>query len=61
MYLNAPCKALDAPPPAVSTSTSTSPTVPAGEVTVIDSELNAVIVPGLLPNQTLTGFERLVP
>ena len=49
------------PPAAVSTLISTLPTVPAGEVTVTEVELLAVIVAGEVPKRTRTVFVKLVP
>ena len=49
------------PPPAVSTWTFTSPTVPAGVVTVTEVEVNEVMVAGELPNKTRTVLVKLVP
>ena len=49
------------PPPAVSTWTFASPTVPAGVVTVTEVEVKEVIVAGEFPNKTRTVFVKLVP
>jgi len=48
-------------PPAVVTVTSTTPALPAGEVTVTDVALLAVIEPAVAPNVTEVAEVRLVP
>jgi len=61
MYLYAFCRTLDKPPAAVSTWMFTSPTDPAGVVTVTEVDVNDEIVAAVLPKRTRTVLVKFVP